>query len=163
MGIPVGGVRMCAALVLLAAGATLQADDTRSGRAKWWQSERFRQELGLSADQSSRIEEIFQATLPNLISAKAELDRVEGVLSDLVADATVDESRIGQQIDQVEAARSVLSKLRTLMLFRMHRILTPEQRVKLKALHEQDKHEHSTESDGRRWPRSPDSSGMGHP
>ncbi len=160
MGMPVVRMMVGAALVLATTAGTLAADDGRSGRTKWWQSERFRQELALSADQSARIEEIFQATLPSLITAKAELDRVEGVLSDLVADATVDEARIGQQIDRVEKARSELSKIRTLMLFRMHRILTPEQRVKLKALHEQDKHEHSTESDGRRWPGSQDRSGL---
>jgi Spy/CpxP family protein refolding chaperone len=160
MGIPVARMMAGAACVLAITAGTAAADDSRSGRTKWWQSERFRQELGLSADQSARIEEVFQATLPGLMAAKAELDRVEGVLSNLVADATVDEGRIGQQIDQVEKARSELSKLRTLMLFRMHRILTPEQRVKLKALHEQEKHDHSTESDDRRWPRTEGHSGM---
>ena len=36
-------------------------------------------------------------------------------------------------IDRVEAARSALAKTRTLMLYRMHRLLSPEQRVRLEA------------------------------
>ena len=41
-----------------------------------------------------------------------------------------------KQVDMVENARSSLGRTRTLMIYRMHRILTPEQRVKMNALHD---------------------------
>ena len=41
-----------------------------------------------------------------------------------------------QQIDRVEASRSAMGRTRSLMLYRMHRLLTADQRVKLKALYE---------------------------
>ena len=123
------------------------------GRMKWWQSSAFRQQLGLTPEQSSRIEEIFQATLPDLRATKAELDRLETTLSTLMADAAVDERQVAEQINQVKAARSELSKHRTLMLFRMNRILSADQRAKLKALHEQWHSDRDKRPAGRDWSR----------
>ena len=142
-----------AAPLVVALSTTAFGDDRPPVRMKWWQSIEFQQQLGLSADQSAKIEEIFQATLPSLRASKAEFDRLETSLSRMVADATVDESQIAQQINQVEAARSALSKTRTLMLFRMHRILSPDQRVKLKTLHDQWHSERDSRPGGRDWTR----------
>lgn len=139
-------------LALLIATAAF-GDNQPQGRMKWWQSSVFRQQLGLTPDQSSRIEEIFQATLPDLRATKAEMDRLETTLSKLMADAAADERQVAEQINQVEAARSELSKHRTLMLFRMNRILSPDQRVKLKALHEQWHSERDKRPAGKDWSR----------
>lgn len=108
----------------------------QGGKFKWWRSERFVQELGLSAAQSARIEEVFQASWPALQAAKADLDRLEAELSRLIGEGTATESKVLQQIDRVEASRSAMGRTRSLMLFRMHRLLTADQRVKLKALYE---------------------------
>lgn len=132
---------------------TAFGDDRPPGRMKWWQSTEFQQQLGLTSEQSSRLEEIFQATLPSLRASKTELDRLEATLSTMVADATVDESQVAQQINQVEAARSGLSTIRTLMLFRMHRILSPDQRAKLKTLHDQRHGARDNKPGGRDWTR----------
>lgn len=126
--------------VLTAAAAT--ADQTRPHNdparpLKWWQADRFKAELGLTPQQSAAIEELFQSSLPRLRAAKEALDREEAELSTLIGAEEADESRVFTQIDRVEALRSELSKTRTLMLFRMRRILTPEQRVKLNTLHAQ--------------------------
>lgn len=104
---------------------------------KWWQSERFQKELVLSSDQIERLEEIFQAKQPVLRRQKHALDRLEEALSAMVADGLADEAEAEVLIDQVEAARSTLSKSRTLMLFKMRRILTTDQHVKMKVLGEQ--------------------------
>jgi Spy/CpxP family protein refolding chaperone len=106
---------------------------------KWWQSDRFKAELSLTPEQVTGIEEVFQALLPRLTSGKSAVDRLEKQLSDLIADGTASEPDVVKLIDQVEGARGELGKARTLMMFRMHRILTPDQRVKLKALHDKDR------------------------
>ncbi len=153
MGVPViRGAVLRAFVAIVALSTVAAAQETSKGRAKWWQSEKFRQELALTADQSARIEAVFQATLPDLRTAKAELDSLETALSNLVADAGTDEAQISQQIDRVVRARGTLSKLRTLMLFRMHRILSPEQRIKFKVLHE-----HWRMEPHERWRREPGS------
>ncbi|MDP1572065.1 MAG: hypothetical protein Q8L86_18880 [Vicinamibacterales bacterium] len=117
-------------------GAALPAP--ASGQSfKWWQSERFQQELVLSTDQIDRLEEIFQAKQPVLRRQKHALDRLEEALSAMVADGQAGEAEAEALIDQVEAARSTLGKSRTLMLFKMRRILTSDQHVKMKVLGEQ--------------------------
>ncbi len=108
----------------------------QSGKFKWWQSERFAQELGLTREQSARIEEVFQASWPALHAAKADLDRLETELSQLIAEGTASEAKVLQHIDRVEASRSAMGRTRSLMLYRMHRLLTADQRVKLKTLYE---------------------------
>jgi len=116
--------------------APLSAEAGQAGKFKWWQSERFIQELGLTREQSARIDEVFQASWPALHAAKDDLDRLEAELSRLIAEGTASEAKVLQQIDRVEASRSAMGRTRSLMLYRMHRLLTAEQRVKLKTLYE---------------------------
>jgi Spy/CpxP family protein refolding chaperone len=139
-------------LVLVLAGvvaAPQPLDAGQGGKFKWWQSERFVQELGLTREQSTRIEEVFQASWPALHAAKADLDRLETELSQLIAEGTASEAKVLQHIDRVEASRSAMGRTRSLMLYRMHRLLTADQRVKLKALYEAVEREKSHQQDSR--------------
>lgn len=104
---------------------------------KWWHSERFQRELALSADQTTKLEEVFQALQPLLLTQKATLDKHEAALSLVVADPKTDEAQVLVAVERVEAARSELARSRTLLTFRMRRILTTEQHVKMQAMHEQ--------------------------
>ncbi len=125
---------------LLVVGAPARAQQpagTARPTFKWWLDDKFKAELVLRPEQSARIDELFQATYPQLRSEKETFDRLDAQLSKLLAEADVTEAEFVKQIDQVEAARSQMSKCRTLMLFRMRQVLSPEQRTKLKALHEQ--------------------------
>ena len=63
------------------------------------------------------------------------MDGEEAALSQLI-DQNVDEAQIARQVDVVEATRARLNKMRTLMLFRMRQVLTPEQRTKFTPLHD---------------------------
>ena len=128
-----GTVLSCVALV-----SSRDAQESRR-RGKWWQAEDVRRDLGLTVEQSQSLEQIFQATAPELRAARDRLDELQNELSRLLADETTSESIVAREVDRVESARSELSKLRTLMLFRMHRVLTPEQRIKLNALHDRDR------------------------
>ncbi len=103
---------------------------------KWWQNPRAA-ELGLTAEQSRRIEEIFQATLPALKTCNSELEKREARLNTMVSASGMTEAEVSRQIDLVEASRGEMSKARTLMLFRMYQVLTPEQRDRVKAMYEQ--------------------------
>ncbi len=60
-----------------------------------------------------------------------ELNRREEQLSNLISGNDVTEAQLLKQADQVEALRGSLSKARTLMLFKMRRVLSAEQRSKL--------------------------------
>src|SRR5713226_2978803 len=99
----------------------------------WWKSDQFKKDLGLSPDQSARIDGIYQASLPKLRQSKEELDYQEAELSRLIA-SNIDERQITRQIDRVEATRAGLNKMRTLMLFHMRQVLTSDQNASFKAL-----------------------------
>jgi Spy/CpxP family protein refolding chaperone len=119
-----------ATLLVIALGA---ARAEAAQRHKWWGSEEIKAELDLTNGQSEAIEEIFQTTQPNLRKLKNRLDEETAVLSAMVATMEVMERELTLQIDKVESARGALSKSRILMLYRMHRELSAEQRD---ALHE---------------------------
>ena len=102
---------------------------------KWWQSETFRRELGLTAEQSAKIEAIFQANLPVLRRQKDALDKSQADFNQMVEAS--DDAQVMAQVGVVEAARSELNKSRTMMLLRMRRVLTPDQRVKFVMLQQQ--------------------------
>jgi Spy/CpxP family protein refolding chaperone len=104
----------------------------------WWKSEEFRTALGLTEDQSARIDSIFQTTLPQLREDMDDLDRLEGRLSRLI-ESDADETEIARHIDRVETARANINKTRSLMLVRMRRVLTPEQRVRMRTLEEESR------------------------
>jgi Spy/CpxP family protein refolding chaperone len=145
-------VRSLAALAVVALAAfalfvlpVVRASQQSRQGYKWWQTQK--QEFGLSDEQSTRIEAIFQASVPKLRESKKELDRLEDILSKMIADGAADETVVAQQIDRVEAARSAMSKARTLMLYRMHQVLNPAQRAKLNAWHEQRERDRGRKQD----------------
>jgi Spy/CpxP family protein refolding chaperone len=100
----------------------------------WWKAEDTRAELGISDKQSKDIDDIFQATLPSLRAAKDELDKLDEALAKLIKEGTADISVVARQVGQAEQARAALTTKRTVMLYQMHRLLTPEQRTKLDAM-----------------------------
>jgi Spy/CpxP family protein refolding chaperone len=102
---------------------------------KWWQSDTFTRELGLTADQSAKIEAVFQATVPVLRRQKDALDKAEADFNQMIEAS--DDAQVMAQVGVVEAARSELNKSRTMMLLRMRRVLTPDQRVKFVMLQQQ--------------------------
>jgi Spy/CpxP family protein refolding chaperone len=102
----------------------------------WWKDAKVIKELGLTPEQSAKIESIFRTTYPQMRQSSEELDRQEAELSRLIA-AMADEATVVHQIDRVEMVRAGLNKTRTLMLLHMVRKLTPEQRVKFNPVHDQ--------------------------
>lgn len=103
-------------------------------RTPWWKAPETRAELGISEKQSKDIDDIFQATLPALRDAKEELDKLDEAVANLIKEATADPGVVARQVGQAEQARGNLTTKRTVMLYRMHRLLTPEQRIKLDAM-----------------------------
>jgi len=125
----------------------------RSGehRVPWWKAPETRVELGISDRQSKDIDDIFQETLPSLRAAKDELDKLDDAVTKLIKEGTADVTVIAQKVAQAEQARANLTTKRTVMLYRMHRLLTPDQRAKLDAMFERREAERRKNNDpGRR-------------
>lgn len=118
---------LIAAVLLFAVPAVAQG-------FKWWQSDLYKRELGLTSEQSRRLEDIFQAAVPNLRVQKKALDQAETDFERLVEKG--DDGAVMEQVGRVEIARAELNKSRTMMLLRMRRVLTTDQWAKFTALHQ---------------------------
>jgi Spy/CpxP family protein refolding chaperone len=101
----------------------------------WWKSEDSRHELGMTANQSSHIDKIWETTRPELRAEWEELSRLEEKLSQLIQ-KDADEAVLSRQIDRVETARANANKTRSLMLVQMMKVLTPDQRTRLSTMHD---------------------------
>ena len=102
--------------------------------AKWWMSDQYKKELGLTADQSRRLEEVFQAALPTLRTQKKALDDAEQQFQQVMQRGNY--SSVMEQVDHLEAARANLNRTRTMMLVNMRKLLTTDQWIKLDAMHQ---------------------------
>jgi Spy/CpxP family protein refolding chaperone len=126
----------CRRLVLVTVLACLAPTLAAAQGFKWWHSDQVKTDLALNPDQVTRLEGVFQDLLPRMTAEMEELDRLEKKLSEVIRGGTANEADVMKQVDIVEATRSSLGRTRTMMIYRMYRILTPEQRIKMKALHD---------------------------
>ncbi len=126
-------------ICLMLSAIVLAVPAVAAAQGRWWQSERFQRELALTQEQITRIEGIYQATTPLLRAQKEAFDRREEKLSKVIADPKSDEAMVIQATDRLEAARNEMGRTRTMMIFRIRRVLTDEQHVKLNAMHEHDR------------------------
>ncbi len=105
-----------------------------AGQGKWWQSEEYIRELRLTPEQSKKLEEVFQASVPTLKSLKKALDQAESEFERLLERG--DDGSVMDQVERVEAARAELNKSHTMMMLRMKRVLTTEQWTRFNAMHQ---------------------------
>ena len=122
---------ICLTLSLVGLG---WAGPAEAQRFRWWNDDRFIREMSLTAEQRTRIEAVFQAAQPALRAQQRALSMLEAELSKLVQDAKVDESELEHFVVKVEAARADLARTRTVMIYRIRRIITLDQHVKLQKL-----------------------------
>jgi len=106
----------------------------RPERPRWWIDPKLRAELGITDQQSAAVEQVWQKSLPALRNGREELTKLEDALSKLT-DGN-DEAAVIAQIAVVENLRTELNKSRMLMLYRMDKLLKPDQRAKVKAMRE---------------------------
>ena len=117
-------------------------------RWKWWLYDRA--ELGITDKQSVEIDKIFESTMPQQRVKREELERMEAVLATLTTENKADVTTVAEQAEKVESLRAEMGKTRTVMLYRMNLLLSPEQRVKVKALIDKRNAERGKNSDSSR-------------
>lgn len=126
-------VRIGWASALLALAVLLAVQAAGQG-SKWWQSDKYKRELGLTTEQSRQLEEIFQAAMPNLRVLNETLDQAEAEFERRVQKG--DDSAILEQVKRVAASRADLYTARTMMLVRMRKKLTTDQWARFTAMHQ---------------------------
>jgi Spy/CpxP family protein refolding chaperone len=110
---------------------------------RWWASDKIKQEIKLTPEQSAEIEKIFQGSMERLRVEKDDFDRAQNSFSELMQKTSVDDREFQRAVDRLEMARFYVSKERTIMLVRIHSVLTPDQRKGLEAVRKRDDSEHN--------------------
>jgi Spy/CpxP family protein refolding chaperone len=143
-GVPAGAAELCEAAQQRSAQAQPGKDDKgkkddkgpQPERRHWWSDPKLRAELAITDQQSAAVEQIWQRELPKLRETRQKLVKLEEELTRLTDDKNADEAAVVAKIDAVETARADGNKRRTAMIYRMNKVLTPEQRAKVKKMFE---------------------------
>jgi hypothetical protein len=117
-------------------GQQSRRDDRRPRFVKWWVEQPDRGEIGISDQQSAKIEEIWRSHIPAQRDRWRELEKLEPVVSQLIKDGTADPADVEKQVERMETLDAQMRAARTMMLYRIHRELSADQRARLKAISE---------------------------
>lgn len=119
-------------------------------RFPWWKDEKARAEIGFTLEQAAEIDRIFKADMAKAKPLREEVNNLEKALSETMKANTADVSVVAQQVDKVENKRAELNKLRVVMLYKMHRVLTPDQNTRFQAYWERREAERKKQDADRR-------------
>jgi Spy/CpxP family protein refolding chaperone len=109
-------------------------DQPPSRPKPWWMDDASKKELGLTAAQVKAIDDIYNSSKDELATYRENMDRERKELDRMIAEAKVEQWEVLRQIGRMETARSNNNTAFLMMLYRMNRQLTVEQRAKLQEL-----------------------------
>jgi Spy/CpxP family protein refolding chaperone len=123
------------------------------GPRKWWVDPSDRAELDITADQSAKLEAIFQSTLRGQRERWSEFRKLEPAVEQLIKDGTADPDYVTRQVERAEMLKAEMTATRIVTLYRMLRELSPEQVQKFRRMEERREAERrkSTDSPSRRF------------
>jgi len=131
-----------------------RAFEGRMLHGRWWDNPRIAQQIGLTADQQKKMDDIFQQNRLKLVDLSATLQKQELIMQPLMEAEQPDEGKILAQIDAIAQARAELEKNNARMLLEIRKVLTPDQWKKLKTIQPEDRrilmHRFGPGPDGRR-------------
>ena len=119
----------CLWLVFVASTTVLAQEP--SPRARWWDEPAMQASLHLTRDQVAKIDAIFQSGLSERQALRKQLDALEEEEDAALSQATLDDAAAMRLIERVEAMRAQRNTERAVLLYRIHKVLTPEQRHQL--------------------------------
>ena len=98
---------------------------------RWWDNPSTAREVGLSADQIKKMDDVFTQYRIKLIDLNGALEKEEIIMEPLVSAEQIDEGKMATQIDRIAQARAELEKANGRMLLAIRKQLTTEQWAKL--------------------------------
>jgi hypothetical protein len=104
------------------------------GRTKWWLDAKWRSELGITDKQSANIDRIFEVEMVKLRAMREELTKLEAALAEMVKADNASLAVLTEKWERVGTLLSESYKTRQLMIFKIHRELSVDQRAKLQAM-----------------------------
>jgi Spy/CpxP family protein refolding chaperone len=133
------GARAVAQELVLQPPPMERAFGGRMLHGRWWDNPKTAQQIGLTADQQKKMDDIFQQNRLKLIDLSAALEKQEVIMQPLMEADQPDEGKILAQIDAIAQARAELEKNNARMLLEIRKVLTPDQWKKVKELQPEEK------------------------
>lgn len=109
----------------LALPAFSQMPETPPG--KWWKRPRVVQLLQLSPEQQEKLEEIFARNRRSFVDLKAEVEKKQIDVEELIAKKDSDPKKVSAAVDALEQSRMRLRKSMTMMFLEQRTVLTEQQ------------------------------------
>jgi Spy/CpxP family protein refolding chaperone len=101
---------------------------------RWWDNRSVVQSVGLSRDQQLRMDSIFNANKPAILSSYKTFLKEQSNLQALNKKKDVDQQQLFAAIDSVNQARATLQKATAQMLLQIKQQMAPEQIEKLEKI-----------------------------
>ena len=119
-------------------------------RRPWWKNPRDMAEIGLTSDQSARIDKIFWTEIEKMKPMRLLVMELERGVDATSRANTTDIAAYTRQVEYVERKRAELNTARTVMLYRMRRVLNAEQNIKFQAMNDRRDAERKKQDSERR-------------
>ncbi len=120
-----------AAFALLLATSAFAGPDLPPG--KWWRRPEIVQQLGITEDQQTRLENIFRGAAADLIDLKAEVDKQSVQLRGELDQPVLNRGNIQRIAAKLNEARGHLFERELMMLIDMRGVLTDQQWKQMRA------------------------------
>jgi hypothetical protein len=98
---------------------------------RWWDDKSIVQTVGLTKDQTTKMDQIFAANKPAIVQSYKAFLKEQSMLDALSKDPHVDKPRLFAGIDAASQARASLQKTTTQMLLQIRRQMNPDQIARL--------------------------------
>ncbi len=121
-------------VLLLAGVASAQPRDM----FPWWETPIVR-DLNLSEDQMRQIQSIVRENRDKLVDLRAAVEKADHAVNDLMNDDRPDLAKFSASLDRQSAARAELTKVFSLMGFRIRMVLNQQQWRELQRRRDQDR------------------------
>lgn len=103
------------------------------GGGTWWKNTELATKIGLTADQTKRMDDIVQSSRIELIHIKASLEEEQVMLEPMMNANPPDTAKTLAQIGKIADTRATLEKANAKMLLSIRGVLTADQWTKLQA------------------------------
>ncbi len=94
---------------------------------KWWKRPRIVQMLDLTAEQQAKLEDIFSRRRREFVDLKADVERRQIDVEELVAKKDSDSRKVSAAVDALEQSRLKLRKAATMMFLEQKDVLSAAQ------------------------------------
>lgn len=115
------------ALLAAAPAGPAHAQMPEAPPGKWWKRPRIVQMLNLTAEQQAKLEDIFSHRRREFVDLKADVERRQIDVEELVAKKDSDPRKVSTAIDALEQARLKLRKAFTMMFLEQKDVLSAAQ------------------------------------